>query len=97
MNGVGLVGRIIPNYLADRFTGPLNQMVPFAFASGILVYGWVGVHDVVGAWTFAVLYGIVSAGIQGLFPAGLSSLTSDQKKAGTRMGMGFSVVSFACL
>lgn len=35
--------------------------------------------------------------MQGLFPAVLSSLTTDLKKTGTRLGMAFSCVSFACL
>lgn len=43
------------------------------------------------------MYGIFAAGIQGLFPATLSSLTPDLRKAGVRMGMVFTVVSFAVL
>lgn len=46
---------------------------------------------------FSVIYGLFAAGIQSLFPATLSSLTTDLKKMGVRMGMVFSVVSFACL
>jgi MFS family permease len=48
-------------------------------------------------FVFAAIYGSGSAGLQSMFPAGLSSLTTDMRKQGTRMGMGFSVASIACL
>jgi MFS family permease len=35
--------------------------------------------------------------VQGLWPSTLSSLTPDLSKTGVRMGMGFTIVSFACL
>ncbi len=46
---------------------------------------------------WAVVYGLVGAAIQSLFPATLSSLTTDLSMAGTRMGMVFTIVSFAVL
>ncbi|KAJ9667777.1 hypothetical protein H2201_001963 [Coniosporium apollinis] len=97
MNGVGLIGRILPNHLSDRFFGPLNTIIPFAFASGILLFGWAGVTSRGGLYAFAVVYGLSSAGMQGMFPAALSSLTTDLRRQGVRMGMGFSIVSVACL
>lgn len=97
MNGVGLFGRLIPNYLADTFFGPLNTLIPFALASALLLYAWAAVRSASGLVAFACIYGFSAAGIQSLFPATLSSLTLDLKKAGVRMGMVFSVVSFACL
>lgn len=97
LNGVGLFGRLIPGHLADRFTGPLSLLIPFAFVSGILLYCWAGVSSKGGLIAFGCAYGVFAAGIQGLFPATLSSLTTDPKKAGVRMGMVFSVVSLASL
>lgn len=97
LNGVGLVGRLIPAHLADRFFGPLNTLIPFAFVSGLLLYCWAAVNSKGGLVGFAVIYGLFAAGIQSLFPATLSSLTTDLKKAGVRMGMVFSVISCACL
>lgn len=44
-----------------------------------------------------MVYGLFAAGIQSLFPATTSSLTTDMKKAGVRMGMVFSIVSLASL
>ena len=97
MNGIGLIGRLIPNYLADKLFGPLNTLIPFAFAGGLCMFGWTAVKSHTGLIIFAVFYGFFAAGIQSLFPATLSSLTKDLRKTGVRMGMVFSIVSFACL
>ena len=133
LNGVGLVGRLVPAYLADQYFGPLNCLIPFVFVSGLLIYCWaavvspstspisshwkscshVPIHcavchimtlfesctDVVtgGLTVFAVIYGLSAAGIQSLFPATITSLTTDLKRAGVRMGMIFTTVSLAVL
>ena len=97
INGVGMIGRLVPGYLADHLFGPLNTLIPFAGISGLLLYCWAAVSSSSGLLAFDIIYGLFAAGIQSLFPATLTSLTTDLKKAGTRMGMVFSVVSFACL
>ncbi|KAI9699572.1 MAG: hypothetical protein M1820_007070 [Bogoriella megaspora] len=45
MNGIGIPGRLLPNFFADRTFGPLNMITPFAFGTGILFYGWAGVRS----------------------------------------------------
>ncbi|MCJ1362174.1 hypothetical protein MMC16_001276 [Acarospora aff. strigata] len=97
MNGVGLFGRLIPNHAADTLFGPLNTLIPIVLISSLLLYAWAAVHHRAALLAFSAVYGLFAAGIQSLFPATLSSLTTDLKKAGVRMGMVFSVVSFACL
>ena len=97
LNGVGIFGRIIPAYLADRFLGPLNSLIPVVLGASILVYCWAAVSSRPGLIAFSVVYGLFSAGIQALIPATLSSLTVDLKRAVVRMGMVFTVVSFATL
>lgn len=97
LNGVGLFGRLIPAYLADKYFGPLNTLIPFTFTAGLLLFCWSAVDDPGALIAYACLYGLSAAGIQSLFPATLSSLTTDLKKAGVRMGMVFTVVSFASL
>lgn len=97
MNGVGLVGRLIPNYLADRYTGPLNLLVPFSVVTALVAFSWAGVRTLGSLYAFAVVYGLFAAGIQSLFPATLSTLTTDLKKTGVRMGMVLSVVGMAAL
>ncbi|KAI9806375.1 MAG: hypothetical protein M1825_006490 [Sarcosagium campestre] len=97
MNGVGLFGRLIPNYSADRWLGPLNALIPVVACAAVLIYCWLAVHTHAGLIAFATVYGMFAAGIQSLFPATISSLTQDVRKTGTRMGMVFSIVSFASL
>ncbi|OGM48907.1 putative monocarboxylate permease [Aspergillus bombycis] len=96
-NGVGIVGRLIPAFLADVYFGPLNTIIPLALGASLMMFCWIAVHSVGGLYAFAVLYGMFSNGVQGLWPSTLSSLTPDLSKTGVRIGMGFTVVSFACL
>lgn len=92
-----MIGRLIPAYFADRTFGPLNTIIPLTLFTGILMYCWTAVHTTAGIYIFAIMYGMFSNGVQGLFASTLSSLTDDVTKTGVRMGMGFTVVSFACL
>ena len=97
MNGVGIFGRIAPAFLADIYLGPLNTLIPFTLISGVLLYTWAAVSSRGGLIAFAAIYGIFAAGIQSLFPATASSLTKDLNKMGVRIGMVFTLVSFASL
>lgn len=97
LNGLGYLGRLLPNHIADRWTGPLNIMIPVTFTSSLIMYCMIAVTSDTGLYVWAVFYGILGAAIQSLFPATLSSLTTDLKKAGVRMGMIFTIVSFAVL
>ncbi|KAI4245799.1 MAG: hypothetical protein L6R40_002327 [Gallowayella cf. fulva] len=82
LNAVGLPGRLVPAHLADRYFGPLNTLVPFVLVSGISLFCWIAVSSPGGLTAFAVAYGIFVAGIQSLFPATLTSLTTELKKTG---------------
>ena len=97
MNGVGVVARAIPNILADKYTGPLNLIIPYTAICAVVFFSWLAVDSIAGLWVWAVLQGIVNAGIQALFPVVLTSLTDDPKKMGVRSGMGFTVAGCAVL
>ena len=97
LNGVGVIGRILPNFLADRYSGPLNTLIPFVLVTAVLSFSWIAVNSVGGLYAWSIVYGIVGAAIQSLFPATLSSLTTNLRMQGTRMGMVFTIVSFAVL
>ncbi|EMC95617.1 hypothetical protein BAUCODRAFT_70871 [Baudoinia panamericana UAMH 10762] len=92
----GFIFRLLPNFLADKL-GPVNLILPFTFVCGIMMFAWIGVDSPGTLYVFALLYGPGAAGIQSMYPATLASLTSDMSKAGVRMGMSFTVVSFASL
>ncbi|KFY81287.1 hypothetical protein V500_11548 [Pseudogymnoascus sp. VKM F-4518 (FW-2643)] len=86
LNGVGVLGRTGPNFLADRYFGPMNTLISVVLVSSGLSFAWVGVTSRGGLYAWAVIYGVFSAAVQSLFPATLSSLTTDLRMAGTRMG-----------
>ena len=64
VNGVGMVGRLVPGYLADHYFGPLNTLIPFICVSGILLYCWAAITNSRGLLAFDVIYGLFAAGIR---------------------------------
>ncbi|CAK7207539.1 hypothetical protein SEUCBS139899_010349 [Sporothrix eucalyptigena] len=97
VNGVGAIGRLLPNYIADR-VGTINMFAVFGLYAGIAGLCWMAVHSATGLYIWSVFYGIAAGGIQSLFPAGLTSLnTRDLSKAGVRIGMVFTINSIATL
>ncbi|KAG9199230.1 hypothetical protein B5807_08905 [Epicoccum nigrum] len=97
LNGVGILGRLIPSYVADRWTGPYNVLIPFCFVSSIVLFFWPLVHSEAGLYTWAVCFGFFVAGFQGIFPAVLTTLTKDMSRVGTRNGMGFAIMGVGTL
>jgi predicted MFS family arabinose efflux permease len=96
LNGCGIIGRLVPNHIADRI-GPMTVFIPVALTTAVCMLSWMAVTTKTGLYVWCVVYGMAAGGIQSLFPAGLTSLTSDLKKAGVRMGMIFTTNSFATL
>ena len=98
LNGVGIPARIVANFIADTWTGPLNLMLFGSIGAFIVMYCMIKVHDTAGLYIWTVIYGIPGAAVQSLFPAVLGALTAkDLSKAGVRIGMVFTLVSFAVL
>ncbi|KAF2671060.1 MFS general substrate transporter [Microthyrium microscopicum] len=97
MNGIGVISRILPNWLADKYTGPIGVLVPCLFGTAVCTYAWAAIKTKVGIWIWAVFYGFFAGGVQGVFPSAMSSLTSDPTKQGTRIGMGFTIASIGAL
>ncbi|KAK4116840.1 MFS general substrate transporter [Canariomyces notabilis] len=96
LNAGSIVGRLIPNALADRW-GSLNVLAVCSFASAILVFGWLGIHNTAGAVVYAVLYGGFSGGVVSIIPSVMVTLSPDMGRVGTRMGMAFLVSGVAIL
>ncbi|KAI1341287.1 MFS general substrate transporter [Xylariaceae sp. FL0016] len=97
LNGIGVPARVIPALIADRYVGPVNIFIPTIFFAGVLLFCWIAVDTVPSMWAFVAIFGYFGGGVQALFPASLSSLTSDLSKIGVRIGMVFSIVSVASL
>ncbi|KAM0259094.1 hypothetical protein ACHAQJ_003465 [Trichoderma viride] len=97
LNGVGIVGRILPTIIADKWTGMLNMLIPMSFAASLLVYCWAAVTSNAGLYVFAIVYGLIAASLQALFPAVATTMTPDPSRTGTRVGMILGFVSFSTL
>lgn len=96
LNAMGVVGRIGPGLMAD-WIGAHNSLIPIVAINSLCLFAWMGVNSKGGLYAWACIYGIVGAAIQSLFPTALSNLTTDLRMAGTRMGMVFTMLSFATL
>ncbi|USP72763.1 major facilitator superfamily general substrate transporter [Curvularia clavata] len=92
LNGVGVLGRLVPSWFADKYTGPYNVLIPFCFVSTIVLYFWPLVTNGPGLYAWAVCYGFFVAGFQGIFPAVMTTLTKDMSKVGTRNGQGLAII-----
>ncbi|KAM5355056.1 hypothetical protein ACJ41O_001702 [Fusarium nematophilum] len=96
INGAGLPSRVLVPFLADKI-GPLNVIAPAGLCVAIVAYSWLAIKTTTGLWVFAVLYGLASGGFQSLMPTGVASITKRLDTLGTRLGMCFTIASFAGL
>lgn len=97
MNGIGVAGRLLPALLSDRFLGPFNTYIPTVFFGGVMLFAWIAVNTYDQMIAFAVIYGFWAHAVQTMFPATLSTLTTDLTKMGVRVGMNFTIMSISCL
>jgi len=97
INRVGILGRIVPAYLADRYFSTLNVFILIIFLCATSFYLWTTVYSLAEDIVWVVFFGLFGAGIQGMFPSSLAGLTRDPGKTGIRIGMVFTIVSIACL
>ncbi|KAH9992527.1 MFS general substrate transporter [Russula compacta] len=96
LNAGSIVGRLIPNALADRI-GALNMLIPCTLACGVLAFTWIAVHENGGLIAFAILYGFFSGAFVSLPPSTITSLSNDLSKVGTRLGMSFGICGIGVL
>lgn len=93
MNAGGLVGRIVPNFFADRFiAGPVLVQALAAIGCGALAAGWTYIErSFAGLIIWVVAYGFVSGSVISLIPASAATLTRAQDMAtlGGRIGVVF--------
>ncbi|OTA00004.1 hypothetical-protein [Trichoderma parareesei] len=97
INAIGIPGRLIPAFLADRFFGAVNVFIPTILAAAVCIFAWSGVNSITGDYIWVIFFGYFGAGIQGMFPATTAGLTKDLSKSGVRIGMIFSIISVASL
>ncbi|KAI9801590.1 MAG: hypothetical protein M1825_003269 [Sarcosagium campestre] len=96
MNAAGMIGRLLPNALADK-AGTLNVIVPCAFLSAVTAFAWIAAKNTAGLIVISILYSFFSGGLMALPPAVIVSLSPSMNEVGTRIGMAFFVGSLGVL
>ena len=86
-NAGSLFGRLLPSYLADGYTGPMNMHISFSVAAALLAFCWIAIKNTPGLVVFSVLYGFFSGTFVSLGAPIVFSLTKDPSTVGTRLGM----------
>ncbi|KAL1620026.1 hypothetical protein SLS56_009839 [Neofusicoccum ribis] len=97
LNAVGIPGRIVPAYMADRYFGTFNTLLPFVGGASVMLFAWIRVYSTGSFYAFVTIYGICANAVQTLFPSTLSQLNTDMSKMASHVGMVFTVGSIACL
>ncbi|KAJ7431045.1 major facilitator superfamily domain-containing protein [Mycena galericulata] len=93
LNALSLLGRILPNLVAQR-VGPLNILVVACLVAGVLDFVWVVPQSTAGILVFNAAFGFASGGYVSVLPAAISSLDPSANNIGLRLGMGFFCTSF---
>ncbi|KAJ7902776.1 major facilitator superfamily domain-containing protein [Mycena olivaceomarginata] len=93
LNALSLVGRIIPNLIAQR-TGPINVLITACALSGVLDFVWITAQSTAGILAFNGAFGFVSGAYVSIVPASVASLGTNPQDIGLRLGMSFFVAAF---
>ncbi|KAA8642767.1 hypothetical protein EYZ11_002934 [Aspergillus tanneri] len=96
LNAGSVFGRILPNFVAG-YLGPMNMLVFCVTITAILIWTLLSVHTLGGVVVFCLIFGFFSGTFVSLPPTVFVSLTKNHAMIGTRMGMGFSIISLGAL
>lgn len=96
LNAGSIFGRILPNLIAG-YLGPMNMLMFCASVTAILIWVLLSVHNLGGIVVFCLIFGFFSGTFVSLPPTIFVALTKNHAMIGTRMGMGFSIISLGAL
>ncbi|KAI1423220.1 MFS general substrate transporter [Xylaria sp. FL1777] len=96
-NGVSIPARPLVGYIANYHVGPMNTYIVTVILFAIITLAWIAVHDAPGLYVYSVFLGLTNGVCQGMFLGSLASLTDDNRKMGTRIGMEYVVFGLATL
>jgi predicted MFS family arabinose efflux permease len=89
-------GRIFPNFFANQ-VGPFNIISLCTVICGALMFALVNLSSLAGMVVVALLYGFFSGAFVSLPPTCFVQLSPDRSLIGTRMGMGYAVMTIGNL
>ncbi|KAF8963174.1 MFS general substrate transporter [Flammula alnicola] len=96
VNGVGVLGRVGGNHLADLY-GPFNVFIPCTIINSALIFAVFGVKTEASLIAFSVIFGLVSGAWLSLSIAGLATLARRPDEVGARTGIALAISSFGAL
>ncbi|EIN08528.1 MFS general substrate transporter [Punctularia strigosozonata HHB-11173 SS5] len=96
LNGASAFGRLIANWLADRY-GPFNVLVPSCLFSGALIIAMLGVTSSAASVVVSLLYGFFSGAFLSLTVALIAALSANASEIGVRTGVTFTTQCIATL
>ncbi|KAF7158195.1 hypothetical protein CNMCM5623_002861 [Aspergillus felis] len=85
-------GRVFPNFFANR-VGPFNIVFSCTIICGALMFSLVNLSSLAGLVVVSLLYGFFSGAFVSLPPTCFVQLSPDRSLIGTRMGMGYVVMT----
>ncbi|KAF4343640.1 peptide chain release factor 1 [Fusarium beomiforme] len=85
INAVGIPGRMISAFLADRLFGAIPVFIPTILSASLCLYLWSQVHSLTGMFIWVSIFGYFGAAIQSLFPSCCASLTPDLNSSKTNI------------
>ncbi|GMG33042.1 unnamed protein product [Aspergillus oryzae] len=91
-----VLGRILPNIFANLI-GPFNIIFPCTVISGAMMFALVNLSSLAGVVIVAFLYGFFTEAFVSLPPTCFVKLSPDRALIGTRMGMGYAVMTIGNL
>jgi len=96
LNGASVLGRVIPNLLADKL-GAFNVIIPCIFLSSVLIFCTLAVKDEAGTMIFAILYGFFSGSYASVIGPVVASTADTDSEIGARLGVCFTFTGFGGL
>ncbi|KAF7343387.1 MFS general substrate transporter [Mycena venus] len=96
LNAATVVGRLVPNLLADVY-GALNVAIPMTTVSGGLVFAMLNLKTVWSLFVFAAFYGFFSGAFMSLLTAIMSSFAFSVNEIGSRIGIAMFILSLPLL
>ncbi|KAF5006895.1 hypothetical protein FDECE_6754 [Fusarium decemcellulare] len=95
-NASTIPGRYLAVPVSNRF-GPALTMAGFALASGILLFGWVGVNTIASTIVWAVLIALFMGPLSVIYPILVPRLSPNKELVGTRMGISSAAAALGTL